>query len=48
MSDELFRSVFWLSHSYNTSAVNWYLVEWNLLLFAGIFLGRRIIWLTFR
>eukprot|EP00095_Tigriopus_kingsejongensis_P002090 maker-scaffold244_size240795-snap-gene-0.18 protein:Tk02090 transcript:maker-scaffold244_size240795-snap-gene-0.18-mRNA-1 annotation:"hypothetical protein L798_12768" len=41
----LYRSVFWLPHSYNSEALNWYLIEWNIIYFACIFLGRRILWL---
>lgn len=44
----LYRSVFWLPHSYNTEAVNWYLIEWNIISFATLFLGRRIIWLCIK
>ncbi len=40
----LYRSVFWLPHSYNSHAVNWYLVEWRLAAFVGLFLGRRLLW----
>ena len=40
----LYRSVFWLPHSYNSNAVNWYLIEWHLLTFAAVFLGRRLLW----
>ena len=38
------RSVFWLPHSYTNQAVNWFLVEWHLIAFAAILLGRRIAW----
>ncbi len=27
---------------------NWYLIEWHLLTFAGIFLGRRLLWSCFK
>jgi len=40
----LYRSVFWLPHSYTNQAVNWFLVEWHLIAFAAILLGRRIAW----
>jgi len=40
----LYRSVFWLPHSYTNQAVNWFLVEWHLITFAAILLGRRMAW----
>ncbi len=40
----LYRSVWWLQHSYNHHAVNFYLIDPILIVFSTIILGRRLVW----
>jgi len=41
----LYRSVWWLPHSYTNQAVNFYLIDPFTILFSIVLLGRRILWL---
>merc|ERR1719242_300504 len=40
----LYRSVWWLPHSYNATAMNFYLIDPQLIAFCGLVLVRRVIW----
>lgn len=44
----LYRSVWWLPHSYNNNTVNFYLIDPALVAFSVIVLGRRIFWMVLR
>eukprot|EP00088_Acartia_fossae_P047322 TRINITY_DN5129_c0_g2_i1.p1 TRINITY_DN5129_c0_g2~~TRINITY_DN5129_c0_g2_i1.p1 ORF type:complete len:470 (-),score=46.90 TRINITY_DN5129_c0_g2_i1:143-1552(-) len=41
----LYRSVWWLQHSYNHTAVSFYLIDTTVIWFSVLLLGRRLIWL---
>jgi len=40
----LYKSVWWLPHSYNSYAMNFYLIDKQLILFCGLVLVRRLVW----
>ena len=40
----LYRSVWWLPHSYNNNAVNFYLIDPILIVFSICILSRRVVW----
>lgn len=40
----LYKSVWWLPHSYNAYAMNFYLIDPQLIAFCGLVLVRRVIW----
>lgn len=40
----LYRSVWWLPHSYNNNAMNFYLVDPVLIVFSVSILSRRMLW----
>ena len=44
----MFRSVWWLPHSYNSQAMNFYLIDVPTIAFSLVVLGRRLIWLLLR
>ena len=44
----VFRSVWWLPHSYNSQAMNFYLIDVPTIAFSLVVLGRRLIWLLLR
>jgi len=44
----LYRSVWWLQHSYNHTAVSFYLIDTTVICFSVLLLGRRLIWLGFK
>jgi len=44
----LYRSVWWLPHSYNSQAMNFYLIDLPTIAFSLVVLGRRLIWLLLR
>lgn len=44
----LYRSVWWLPHSYTSQAVNFYLIDPFTILFSVVLLGRRLLWLAIR
>jgi len=41
----LYRSVWWLQHSYNNTAVSFYLIDVSVIFLAVLVLGRRLLWL---
>ncbi|KAK9700324.1 putative transmembrane protein [Popillia japonica] len=41
----IYRSVWWLPHSYTSQAVNFYLIDLNLVIFILIILSRRVLYL---
>ncbi|KAK4883469.1 hypothetical protein RN001_006788 [Aquatica leii] len=41
---QLYRSVWWLPHSYNNNSVNFYLIDMNLVTFIVIILSRRLVY----
>ncbi|XP_023337791.1 transmembrane protein 39A isoform X2 [Eurytemora carolleeae] len=41
----LYRSVWWLPHSYNSTAVSFYLIDPSVIAFSVLLLGRRLLWL---
>jgi len=44
----LYRSVWWLQHSYNNTAVSFYLIDPTIIAFSLIVLARRLLWMTLR
>ena len=44
----LYRSVWWLPHSYNATAMNFYLIDPNIILFSIIVLSRRVLWTSIK
>jgi len=44
----LYRSVWWLQHSYNHTAVSFYLIDTSVICFSVLLLGRRLIWMGFK
>lgn len=40
----LYRTVWWLPHSYTNLAVNFYLIDPQLIYFSALLLGRRLVW----
>merc|ERR1719369_1575 len=40
----LYKSVWWLPHSYNSNAVNFYLIDPILIVFSICILSRRVVW----
>ena len=44
----LYRSVWWLPHSYNNTAVSFYLIDTTVIAFSVLLLGRRLVWLGLR
>lgn len=40
----LYRSVWWLPHSYNATAMNFYLIDPTIIVFSIIVLSRRVVW----
>ena len=40
----LYRSVWWLPHSYNSNAMNFYLIDPILIVFSICILSRRVMW----
>ena len=44
----LYRSVWWLPHSYNSTAVSFYLIDPTIIVFSTIVLGRRLLWMLLR
>ena len=40
----LYRSVWWLPHSYNNNTVNFYLIDPILIVFSIFILSRRVLW----
>lgn len=43
---QLYRSVWWLPHSYNNHSVNFYLIDGNLVIFIMIILSRRLVYIV--
>jgi len=44
----LYRSVWWLPHSYNQTAVSFYLIDPTVMAFSLLMLGRRLVWMGLR
>jgi len=44
----LYRTIWWLPHSYTNQAVNFYLIDPYVIVFSLILLGRRLVWLLVR
>jgi hypothetical protein len=44
----LYRSVWWLPHSYTSQAMNFYLIDPFTILFSVVLLSRRLLWLAIR
>jgi len=44
----LYRSVWWLPHSYSSQTLNFYLIDLPTILFSVTLLGRRLVWILIR
>jgi len=44
----LYRTVWWLPHSYNNQTMNFYLIDPYVIIFAVVLLARRLLWLVVR
>jgi len=44
----LYRSVWWLQHSYNSTAVSFYLIDPSIIAVSVFLLSRRLVWLALR
>jgi len=44
----LYRSVWWLQHSYNHTAISFYLIDTTVIAFSVLLVGRRLIWLALK
>merc|ERR1719187_3238271 len=44
----LYRTVWWLPHSYNNQTMNFYLIDPYVIVFSVILLSRRLLWLLIR
>ena len=44
----LYRSVWWLPHSYSSQTLNFYLIDLPTILFSITLLGRRLVWILIR
>ncbi|XP_040581145.1 transmembrane protein 39A [Lepeophtheirus salmonis] len=44
----LYHSVWWQSHSHNSNAMKFYLIDTNVIKFSSLIIGRRVIWLSIK